>query len=99
MHKFFKAGMLLGLSLSGIYTAVASSTTQRRARVAVTPQVAVRRLQVRYGQARRQTVVTCYPSRHRVRQVPVYRIAGHRHQAADGWIWRGNLPARHSLMA
>lgn len=98
MHKFFKAGMLLGLSLSGIYTAVASSTAQRRTRVAVAPQIAVRRIQVHYGQARRQTVVTCYPNR-QTHQVPVYRIAGHRHQAADGWIWRGNLPTRHPLTA
>ncbi|GEO69403.1 hypothetical protein [Levilactobacillus acidifarinae] len=97
MHKFFKAGMLLGLSLSGMYSAAISSTTARHSHVLVAAnRLAVQQLQVHYGQNRVAAAVTCYPARRQQRVTPVYRVPSDRDNA-DGWIWRGNLPTHHSV--
>ncbi|MGP4117211.1 hypothetical protein ACS4N0_08535 [Levilactobacillus zymae] len=97
MHKFFKAGMLLGLSLSGIYAAAVSSTTARHSHVLVADnRLAVKQLRVHYGQDRIATAVTCYPARRSQRVTPIYRVPSDRNDA-DGWIWRGNLPTQRSV--
>ncbi|QMU08441.1 hypothetical protein [Levilactobacillus suantsaii] len=99
MHKFLKAGMLLGLSLSGVYAAVASATGRRRPHVAPASSApSVNRLRIHYGQDGSATMVAYYPARRHQLGTPVYRLQGAQHNT-DGWIWRGKLPRSKAPVA